>query len=136
MLEVVADAPIGEERRQRVPLRDATFVTLVRSVGSATDGSRGRVHASAMPGVVRESSNGHGRCFVRRMVETDNPRAPRQVTVQPQEKAPDAGQPHVPHTRVKQPGQAPPDDDAELETLERRPDDARTTRNETASSEH
>jgi hypothetical protein len=42
-------------------------------------------------------------------------RAPRQVTVQPQEKPPEAGQPHLPHTHLEQPGQAPrgdqPDDD-------------------------
>jgi hypothetical protein len=34
---------------------------------------------------------------------------PRQVTVQPQEKAPEAGQPHVPHTHLQQPGEDEPE---------------------------
>jgi hypothetical protein len=54
----------------------------------------------------------------------------RQVTVQPQERSPEAGRPHVPHTRVKQPGQAAPlpedndpedSDDAVKEEDARRP---------------
>jgi hypothetical protein len=35
--------------------------------------------------------------------------ARRQVTPQPQELPPGAGQPRVPHTRVKQPGEDAPD---------------------------
>ena len=40
----------------------------------------------------------------------------RQVTVQPQEKATEAGKPHVPHTRVKEPGKPLPENDEESST--------------------
>jgi hypothetical protein len=40
-------------------------------------------------------------------------RNPRQVTVQPQERPPQVGQPNVPHRKIKQPGQPPPDSESE-----------------------
>jgi hypothetical protein len=47
------------------------------------------------------------------MADQNEKRGPRQVTVQPQELPPDAGQPHVPHTRVKTPGGESPESDAD-----------------------
>jgi hypothetical protein len=43
---------------------------------------------------------------------------PRQVTVQPQEKPPLAGQPNVPHHKIKQPGQPAPDSESERARVE------------------
>jgi hypothetical protein len=40
-------------------------------------------------------------------------RGPRQVTVQPQEKPPQVGQPNVPHRKIEQPGEPPPDSESE-----------------------
>jgi hypothetical protein len=45
-------------------------------------------------------------------------RGPRQVTVQPQEKAPQVGQPKVPHHKIKQPGQPPPGTESERASSE------------------
>jgi hypothetical protein len=57
----------------------------------------------------------------------------RQVTVQPQERAPEVGRPRVPLRRVKQPGEPPPEtDDPEPE----KGDEAASTGTEPSEPEH
>ena len=71
---------------------------------------RGRIERRA-----RRCALGHGRCFGPRMTPKYEKLARRQVTVQPQEPPPEAGQPHVPHTRGKIPGRQAPSEESEEE---------------------
>jgi hypothetical protein len=64
------------------------------------------------------------------MATKSNERLDRQVTPQPQEKPPAAGQPRVPHTGVKVPGGKSAEDDSETAEGTTAPGSAR---NETSS---